>query len=351
MTVLSYKCRSCGGELTFSPQSQKFECGYCGSSYLKSELEPDTVETAQSSSDSTAESTNQSTAFDAVLYNCPSCGAEIVTDSTTAATYCFYCHNPVVISGRLGGEYAPSRLIPFKLDRSKAIKRFVEWTRTKFFLPKDFFSEKSIEKLTGVYFPYWVIDCDADATLVMNAKTVRTWTTGNTRHTETSNYKVLREGEVHLEDMIKTALNKADKKLIESVQPFDSSKMEKFSMTYLSGFQAEKRDVESAEISTETENDVKRYCENLLSDTVTGYSSKTTEQSGTTINKIDYEYCLLPVWVMTYKYKGTDYFYAMNGQSGKICGKLPVDKLKLFVFSGILSAAVGLIGMIGGYLI
>ncbi|MFA5657991.1 MAG: TFIIB-type zinc ribbon-containing protein [Oscillospiraceae bacterium] len=347
MSVLSYKCKGCGGELTFDPQSQKFECAYCGSSYAREELEGELPKKA----DDAAESAADSTAFDAVLYNCPSCGAEIVTDSTTAATYCFYCHNPVVISGRLGGEFAPSRVIPFKYDRETAVAKFVAWTKTKFFLPKDFFSEKAVEKLTGVYFPYWVIDCDADASLVMNAKNVRIWRTGNRRYTETSTYKAIREGEVHLEDIIKTALKKADKQLIESVQPFDSSNMEKFSMTYLSGFQAEKRDVEAAEIEQETKSDIDRYCINLLSDTVTGYSTKLTEQSSTDIKKLDYEYCLLPVWVMTYKYNGKDYYYAMNGQSGKICGKLPVDKLKLFLCSAGLTAAVGLIGAIGGYLI
>lgn len=352
MSVFTYKCKNCGGELTFRPESQDFGCGYCGSDYTKAELE-EKEPNAEAVKESAAkdESQSESEDFDAVMYNCPSCGAEVMTESTTAATYCYYCHNPVVHAGRLSGKYAPNRVIPFKFNRESAIKYFIEMTKKKRFLPEEFYSEKSIEKLTGVYFPYWMIDCDANARIDAVAKRVRRWRTGNTEHTETSTFKVLREGDIHLEDMIKTALNSANKTLVEGVQPFDSRELDKFSMTYLSGFQAEKRDIESVDVEEETNQDIKRYCDELLLETISGYTTRTVENSDRKIKSIDFEYTLLPVWVMTYLYQGQQFFFTMNGQTGKICGKLPVDSKKLLKFSALVSAAVALIMGIGAYLI
>lgn len=62
---------------------------------------------------------------EAAVYVCPSCGAEIVTDPTTAATECYYCHTPVVLSGRVSGEYLPQQIIPFAIDRKKSGRDFL----------------------------------------------------------------------------------------------------------------------------------------------------------------------------------------------------------------------------------
>lgn len=346
MSVVTYKCKNCGGELLFNPDTQKFSCKYCMSSFTKSEIiEPEKEEKQDDQFDDNGE------IKDTAVYSCPNCGAQVVTDSTTAATYCYYCHNPVVLMGRLDGKFLPDRIIPFKINRDSAIEKFLGWTKNKKFVPKDFYSEKQIEKLTGVYFPYWIVDCDTTSQMSAKANRVRTWTTGNTRYTETSTYMVDREGEIHLEDVIKTALTKANKKLVETVQPFDEKDFEKFSTVYLSGFQAEKRDVERASLQQEVDSDIKGFCDNLLRDTISGYTSVTPVNSNTNIKNIAWEYSLLPVWTMTYKYKNKTYYYAMNGQTGKVCGKLPVNMKKLIAVASGVSAVLMAIISLGGYLI
>ena len=88
-----------------------------------------------------------------VLYQCPSCGAEIVTEETTAATFCYYCHNPVVISGKLEGRYRPDYVVPFEMDRNKAEEIFKSWIRRKKYVPKDFYSPKQIEMMEEFIIP------------------------------------------------------------------------------------------------------------------------------------------------------------------------------------------------------
>ena len=109
MSAITYKCPNCDGGLVFEPESGTYACEYCLSKFTQEELfgEPQTSETVQSE---TAES--EKIQQSAVMYHCPSCGAEIITDETTAATFCFYCHNPIVLAGKLEGEYLPDSIIP-----------------------------------------------------------------------------------------------------------------------------------------------------------------------------------------------------------------------------------------------
>ena len=115
MAIISFKCPNCGGELIFDPATQKYKCEYCNSLFTQEELdamkpmqgeEPDAVAQEQAGGEradetaaveQTAGERESEPEGEAVYYSCPSCGAEIVTDATTAATFCYYCHNPVVL--------------------------------------------------------------------------------------------------------------------------------------------------------------------------------------------------------------------------------------------------------------
>lgn len=95
-----------------------------------------------------------------MLFSCPNCGAEVVTDETTAATECVYCHSPVVLSGRLAGDMKPNLVIPFGFTEKDAKEKFYAMCKKKWFLPKDFVSDAHIDKMKGVYYPYWLVDSD-----------------------------------------------------------------------------------------------------------------------------------------------------------------------------------------------
>lgn len=337
MALLSYKCPNCGGGLKFDAASQKLKCEFCLSVFTEEEIEK--MEPVASVAGDASGAADSSGTGDAVIYTCPSCGAEVVTDATTAATFCYYCHNPVVLSGRLSGEFLPDYVLPFAVDKKKATEIFLSWISKKKFVPKTFFSKDQIEKFTGVYFPYLIYSCQVDGRLRAEAdQTVRSWTTGNIRYTEHKKFQVEREGQLDVKNVARNALSKNDRALIESVLPFDMEKLAPFQLTYLTGFQAEKRDMEGTAFEAEVEEEVRAYTIQSLTSSVSGYSSVDVKNSETRIQNARWQYALLPVWVMTYRDKRTDkvYYFAMNGQTGKTCGRLPVDKGKLAsLFAGI----------------
>lgn len=377
MAVISFKCPNCDGELIFDPATQKYKCEYCVSIFTQEELdsmqreESTEVEVGASSTyedreltedtfgnadDAANAGSSQSAgenkeAADAKIYTCPSCGAEIVTDATTAATFCYYCHNPVILGGRLEGNFLPDKIIPFEIPKEEAVKRFLEFVGRKKFVPKAFFSKQQIESISGVYFPYWNYNAKIEGELSGEGKKLRSWTTGNIRYTETKFYNVRREGIVSLKNMTENALQKANADLARGVMPYNFEKMQDFQMGYLSGFFAEKRDIETEGLKDKLQSEAKNYAERMLRDTIENYSSVSISNRNMRFRIEDWAYCLLPVWTITYKGRdGKIYYYSMNGQTGEVCGRLPVDKKKLALVSSAVSVAIFILGLMGGLL-
>lgn len=332
MNAVQYKCPNCGAGLIFDPEKQDFLCEYCDSVFKEQDFFKNDEKLNNTQN-------NNSESETALLYICPSCGAEIVTDETTAATTCYYCSNPVVLSGKLGGEMKPDYIIPFKLDKDEAILRFKEMCSKKKFLPKDFISESRLEEIKGVYFPYWYIDCDTSGNINAVSKQVKSWVVGDIRHTETTVRGHFRQGEMSVRNMPEAALKGKDIDILRYVCPFDAADFVPFSMSYLSGFFAEKRNIEKSEISVGVNEKIKNFSARKLLDSVE-YANADIKDSSIRIGDVSWKYNLLPVWVLNYKHKDKNYIYALNGQTGKVYGELPVSFKKLgILFAGITAAA------------
>ena len=145
--------------------------------------------------------------------------------------------------------------------------------------------------------------------------------------------------------------SKIEDELMEAIEPFNYNELKDFSMSYLSGFYADKYDVDKAAVLPRIKKRLEEGTISTLRNSVTGYSSVTERSKTVNIIKTDWQYMLLPVWFMNYKYNGKVYQFVMNGQTGKMAGKLPLSKPKLFVFGVGIFAAVMLISLlIGGLL-
>ncbi len=346
MAAISFKCPNCGGDLRFDPATQKYKCAYCISTFTQEELEAANPQ-AEAPRE---EAKEQKDASGAVVYSCPSCGAQIVTDATTAATFCYYCHNPVVLQGKLSGEYKPDLVIPFAVDKKEAVDSFLAFVRSKKFVPKDFFCKEQIEKISGVYFPFWMYSCQADGLWNGTGHRVKVYMQGDSEYTQTSVYDVDRQAELDFQHLTRNALNKENRQLVEAVQPFQLEGAKEFSMGYLSGFQAEKRDMEKQEISGELQREVQQHAEQMLRGTLSDYTSLQTGAQDVRIREEEWKYLLLPVWVLTYRGRdGKQYYYAMNGQTKKVCGVLPVNKKAEALLCFGIFAAVFLLLLMGDY--
>lgn len=332
MTVIQYKCPNCGGPLKFDPATGKHTCEYCKSAFVSESLNTGNAAQAVNADEGGRNAENRDSSIeDSRVYTCPSCGATIVTDATTAATFCYYCHNPVVLEGRLDGADKPDYVVPFKVSKEKALEIFGQWIAKKKYVPKAFYSESQIEKFTGVYFPYYIYTCNIDGSIDGEATKVSVYERGQYEYTETGIYHVTRAGNMEVKHVLRNALKKANSVLAEAVIPFymDGDNLKPFNMSYLSGFFAEKKDMMKESLESEVRQEVKNYAVSKLRESVADYQDIQVTEDNTELKNEKWEYALLPVWSLTYNSNGKIYYFSINGQTGKPIGELPVDTGKL----------------------
>lgn len=340
MESIEYKCPNCNADLKFNPETQKLDCEFCLSSFTIEEIKNVCAEAENSIPDEAVQQEQQEFEDHTNLYHCKSCGADIMADDQQTALFCYYCHNPVILSGKMAGEYRPSKVIGFKLTRDKAESLFRNWVAKRRFVPDDFKSAQQIEKITGLYVPFWVADCSVKADYSATGKKIRSWTSGSYRYTETREFSVLRAADIAVQGIPADGESKIEDLLMESIEPYDYSELKDFSMSYLSGFFADKYDVDKAGVFPRIRERASAAGKKVISDSLSGYNSLSVRSESYNILKTDWEYMMLPVWFMTYRYNDKVYEFAINGQTGKLAGTPPLNRKKLFRFCTLLGAGL-----------
>lgn len=349
--LTAYKCPNCGAALGFDAGSGDFACAYCGSHFSESGLE--SIQGSAVEDFSLESIDNNDFEANNLLYSCPNCGAEVVVESElSASAICHYCHTPIVLSGRLTGEYRPDVIIPFMKTKEDALAGFAEWiSKRKFFLAKGFGSPDSLEKIQGIYVPYWLADCIVEGNLECNCSESVSSVRRDDYVINTENeYFVVREGTLEFANIPADGSARIDDALMESIEPFDYSKLVDFKMAYLAGHKAEKYDVPKEKVYPAIE---KRACEATKAqfyNSVRKYDKKNIKHESYQVKGIRWRHAMMPMWFLSYKYKGKMYYYVMNGENGLFGGILPINKAKLAFFSfGIPGAIVLLLGIISGF--
>lgn len=345
--LLEYKCPNCSGAIEFDSSKQKMKCPYCDAEFdvealksydeILSKNEPDKMDWNIENFDGKTEIEN------VIGYVCKSCGGEIVGDENTGATKCPFCDNPVVIAENFKGVLKPDYVIPFKLDKEEAREKFSKYLKGKVLLPNLFKSENHIDEIKGVYVPFWLFGADANANMNYRATRVSAWSDSKYNYTKTDHYFVVRSGDVGFENIPVDGSSKIDNDLMESIEPFDFKDATDFRTAYLAGYLADKYDI-SAENSTEKATErVKRSAEDAFRPNNMGYTTVVPQKSSVKITESSVKYALYPVWLLNTTWKDKKYTFAMNGQTGKFVGNLPMDKKKYFAWLGGLTASLSIL--------
>ena len=344
--ITNYQCPACTGPLNFSPQTGKMGCDFCGSEFELAEIEAlyQGKEAAAVEAAKKAQEEKEAADWDLSgmsedwgndasgmrTYSCPSCTAQLICDQTTAATSCPYCGNPTVVPGQFHGALKPDFVIPFKLEKEAAVEALKNHYSKRFFLPKSFKDKNHIEKIQGIYVPFWLFDGKAEGRTSYEATRSHTYTRGDYRITDTMHYHVTRAGSLDFERVPVDASAKMPDGHMDSIEPFDYRELKPFSTAYLPGFLADKYDVTVEQSKERADVRCAGTLEDELRATVQGYHTVIPTGRHITLQRGKVHYALLPVWLLHTRWNGKDFLFAMNGQTGKMAGDLPVDKAKFW---------------------
>lgn len=353
-----YKCPNCGGAIGFDSTSQKMKCPFCDT-----ELDVEAIKTFEREKEQPIEddftwdkSPQTEWQEDGVrVYVCDSCGGEIIAEETTAATKCPYCDNAVVMKGQVSGTLKPDLIIPFQISREDAVKALKAHFQGKKLLPDSFKDESHLKEIKGVYVPFWLFDATAQGNMRFHATRTRGWSDAKYIYTRTSHYAVTRRGSLKFAGVPVDGSRKMADDLMESLEPYDLSKAVDFRTAYMAGYLADKYDVDADESILRANERIKTSTTAELQNTVIGYETVMPEAAGVSLSEGKAGYALYPVWMLRTEWQGQTYVFAMNGQTGKFVGDLPMDKKKANLWTYGIAAAVAaglsalglLLGVIG----
>ncbi len=351
MAVLQeYKCPCCGGAIEFNSDIQKMKCPFCDSEFEMDALKDfDEVLKEEASSQDEMNWDTQGTQWqegetdNLKVYVCKSCGGEIVGDDNMAATECPYCNNPIVLMGQFSGALKPDYVIPFKLDKNAAMEAYRNHLKGKILLPKSFKSENRINEIKGMYVPFWLFDAGADAKIRYKATKVNTWSDSNYIYTKTSYFSLLRGGQIAFERVPVDGSSKMPDDLMESIEPYNFGDAVDFQTAYLAGYLADKYDVDAQQSIVRANERIRNSTVENFRKTVTGYATVTPEHTNIQLSNGKAKYALYPVWILNSTYEGKNYAFAMNGQTGKLVGDLPMDKKLFWKWWGLIAAGASVL--------
>ena len=345
--VNEYKCPACGGAMEFDTKSQNLKCPYCDTVISTADYEAMQNEQPEESWEaSDASGWNEGETEGIKVYTCKSCGGEIIADDTTGASVCPYCGNTVLMQKEFKGDLKPDYVIPFKFDKKQAKDAYLNHLKTKIFLPKVFKSQNHIDEIRGVYVPFWIFDVDAKGNAVYKAEKLRVWTSGKKEYTEHNYYEVHRGGSMSFECIPEDGSEKMDDTLMEAVEPFNFEEAVPFSTAYLAGYMADRYDVTAEDRIGRAKERVEKSIEEQFRQTVNGYDVVTCTSCNVNTVNAKYKYALYPVWILNTNWKGQKYVFAMNGQTGKLVGDLPVDKGLFYGYIGKWGGIISVIAFI-----
>ncbi len=351
----TYKCPSCGSSLEYNPDGNNWRCDHCDTTYDEKTLlekagqyqreaeaeagqaetgahaheHPHAAEPAQPAPSEAAEAEGTGAQLE---YHCPNCGSEIITDETTVATRCYYCHSPVVLHGKVTAAMKPDKVLPFTIGKERAIDSFMHWVSKKRFVPAGFFARGEVTQMEGVYYPHFVSEVEMDGAYDGQGSRSTVMDQGQYIVTTTEHFAIRRRADLKFANVMRPALKKANRKLSDGIHPFPLGDVKPFSGAYLTGFLAERRDIEEADATADVADELTGYVQPMLTQTIhlPVYTGHTTAH----VTHKSSQYVLLPTWVLTYPKAGEKepYYYVMNGCTGEVCGKLPINKGKLRLY-------------------
>ena len=329
-TPLEYKCPNCSAALYFDPGQQRVACQNCGTVFENEALEA-IAQDAQGGGFDWGEyksSFERSERLETKVYQCQSCSALIEADENTAATKCPYCDSNVVLQDRLEGGLKPNAIIPFRIVKEDVPALVRSFYKGKRLLPKNFFSENIADKVQGVYVPFWLFDASVTGHISMNSSLTRTHRQGNYQVSVTEHYRHERGGDMNFYKVPVDASTRFDDDLMDSIEPYDYSALTDFSSTYLTGFVADRFDSDPEQEIPRAQERMINSAVSALQSTVMNYGPATLASANMRVRRADVKYVFLPVYLFNCKYMGKTYRYAVNGQTGKVVGELPIDKGK-----------------------
>ncbi len=342
-TPINYTCPGCGAPLKFSPLTGTLRCEFCKREVpIEGEHAPVIEHDLHTALVTLDQAPNEEITKE---ITCPKCGSSFTLDPYAVSANCPYCGTPAITE--FVRDIHPESILPFQVSHKDAQAIFARWIGSLWFAPGELKRLVDTQKsLTGYYLPWWTYDADTttgytgqrgDIYYVTVQK--RMIVNGEERLVEVQEPRIQWtpvSGQVtrSFDDVTIRASQGLSRKILDALEPWDTSQLVPFDPKYLSGFDAEEYTIgldngfEMARVKMDSviRSDIRLDI---------GGDQQQILDYHTQYHNTTYKNTLFPLWMTHFTYKGKEYYYAINAQSGRITGERPYSytKITLLVLS------------------
>ncbi len=311
---MNVRCPGCGATAEYSPKELKMICKHCGKVFSAREATgKSSYEKKQAQEGVPNDVLRKRAMIKMRRFRCSSCGAELMAKETEATSYCYYCGQPAVMEEQLSDYLQPDYVIPFQITKEEAARLLQKSIRKGFFVPSCF-KHFTVERLTPIYVPYWLVDVDYQDAQLWEYRD-RGEDDDEIRYAKTA-------GKLKLDSYAVEGSSKLEDYAGQRIGPFDFSGLVPFDPSYLSGYYADRFDAGTEEVEGFVNANVKEMFDWEMQKLVLNYSTDRI-YSAPMHRLSNFRYALCPVWFLNVTMKKKVYTMLVNGQTGKVVFALP----------------------------
>lgn len=362
------RCPSCGStDIAFNIKTGRLQCRSCRKTIKNPPAVKDVLSSPINDLDgvtigSGAKEISKEAADQAMItLKCPSCGAEVVIDSSTqTSARCHWCRSTLSLNEQIPNGAVPDAVLPFKVTKEEAESLVMDFAgKRKFYAHPKFRREFNADGVMGVYLPYMMVSENTHVTAEGEGEietdsydvVIDTDDKGNditeTRY-DADRYHVRREFDMYVKDLtIESSEKKLDRdaslsnNVINAIMPFDTENALAWNPAFLKGYTSEKRDVNIDDLKNTVQLQTDDIGRNSASQTTRQYDRGVHwDNCDAAIKGQQWLSAYLPVWLFSYQETEGDpstvHYIAVNGRTKETVGSVPLYYPKLTIVSVII---------------
>lgn len=331
-----YHCPACGGQANWNPAKHALVCPFCGTESPAdleergadtSIVEHDLAEALRSIPDSARGWHAEKTSV-----RCQSCDAVSVFDANKVAQRCEFCGSAQLVPyEQVKDAFTPESLLPLKVAEPRARDLIRAWYRNRWFAPNTLRTKALTDTARGIYLPYWTFDAKAHASWTAESGTYTGKDRKSVRWTRAS-------GELShvFDDDLVAASKGVNPAYLRGAEPFPTETLIPYDPGYLAGWTVERYQIDLVHAAAQSRKQMESALRAMCGRQVPGDTQRNL-QVRSTFSDQRFKHILVPVWLLTYTFRGKTYQVVANGVTGKIAGGRPWSwvKIALAVVAGL----------------
>jgi len=343
--VRRFRCPSCGADLQFAPEAGSLTCPYCGH---REQITPpaDAVEERSYEQYLQLHADRMGTLAEGALeVACQTCGATVTFTPPQVAGECDFCGSPIVAQPRSADPVlAPEGVLPFRVTQTDATESIRKWLASRWFAPNALKKFAAQEGIGGVYIPFWTYDAFASSEYE-GQRGEHYYTTESYTERDAQGNTVTRTRQVQhtrwhpasgtverwFDDILVPATKSLPPARLTALEPWDLGELTAYEPAYLSGYKAQRYQVDLAEGFELAKRAAAPVIEGDVRRDIGGDEQRVTRVS-TRYSAVTFKHLLLPVYVGAYRFQDKVYQLVVNGRTGEVQGERPYSFWKIFLF-------------------